>query len=294
MMKCLKVLGLMVVLGVFLLSSNLQAQEQNVLAKIGTRKITVADLNKIIGYYDQEQQKVIETNPQMKESILWQLVQGLVISKIARDKGFDKRTDIKNQQEILINNFLTSQYILKEVIEKVTISEAKVKAFYKDNADQFKTPDMIRVRHILIRVESGANEEEKKKSKVKAEEVLAKLTKGEDFAKLAAEVSDDPGTKSKGGDLDFFPRGTMIPAFEDAAFALKPGELSKAVETEFGYHLIKLEEKKDAFLEPYDKIKEKVKDQALQELRKAAVNEFIEKSLKNAKVEINPGRLQNQ
>ncbi len=119
--------------------------------------------------------------------------------------------------------------------------------------------------------------------------MLQRLKKGEDFAKLAAEVSDDTGTKAKGGDLDFFPKGTMIPAFDEAAFSLKPGELSNLVETEYGYHIIKVEEKKAALLEPYEKIAEKVKDQALQEMRKAAATEFVEKALKNAKVEINPG-----
>jgi peptidyl-prolyl cis-trans isomerase C len=148
---------------------------------------------------------------------------------------------------------------------------------------------MIRARHILIKVEQGATEEDKKKRKAKTEEVLEKLKKGEDFAKLASEVSDDLGTKAKGGDLDFFAKGSMIPAFEEAAFALKPGELSNMVETEYGYHIIKLEEKKESVLEPYETIKEKVKDMALQEMRKAAVTEFVEKSLKNAKVEINPG-----
>ena len=80
----------------------------------------------------------------------------------------------------------------------------------------------------------------------------------------------------------------MIPAFEEVAFSLKPGETSGVVETEYGYHIIKMEEKKEALLEPYEKIKDKVKDQALQEMRKAAVSEFIEKALKNAGVEINP------
>jgi peptidyl-prolyl cis-trans isomerase C len=288
MLKFCKVVGLLTLINL-IASPVLQAQDQAVVAKIGNKKITVAELNRIIGYYDQEQQKVIEKNPQLKETILWQLIQGTVISKIARDKGFDKRPDIKTQQELMINNFLASQYLQKMVIEKITITEAKAQAFYKDHPEVFKSPEMIRARHILIKVEQGATEEDKKKRKAKTEEVLEKLKKGEDFAKLASEVSDDLGTKAKGGDLDFFAKGSMIPAFEEAAFALKPGELSNMVETEYGYHIIKLEEKKESVLEPYETIKEKVKDMALQEMRKAAVTEFVEKSLKNAKVEINPG-----
>ncbi|MFH0789747.1 MAG: peptidylprolyl isomerase [Pseudomonadota bacterium] len=288
MMKFFKIAGFFALVSV-LISPALQAQDQEVVAKIGNKKITMSDLNKIIGYYDQEQRKVIANNPQLKETILWQVIQGTVISKIARDKGFDKKPNIRSQQELMINNFLATQYLQKEIIDKIILTEDKAKAYYKAHTETFKSPEMVRARHILIKAEPGASDEEKKKGKARAEDLLQKLKKGEDFAKLAAEVSDDTGTKAKGGDLDFFPKGTMIPAFDEAAFSLKPGELSTVVETEYGYHIIKVEEKKEALLEPYEKIAEKVKDQALQEMRKAAATEFVEKALKNAKVEINPG-----
>jgi parvulin-like peptidyl-prolyl isomerase len=273
---------------IILITPELEAQNAKFLAKIGNRIITQEDINRVIGYYDLEQRKMIEKNPQLKEAILWQIVQGAVIAKIAKDKGFDKKPDIKGQQEMIVTNFLATQYLQKEVIDKVTITENKVKAYYKDHNETFKTPEMIRVRHILVKVGPSATDEEKKTVKAKAEEILQRLKIGEDFVKLATEVSDDPGTKAKGGDLDFFPKGTMIPAFEEVAFSLKPGEVRGLVETEYGYHIIRMEEKKEAVLEPYEKIKDKVKDQALQEMKKAAATEFVEKALKNAKVKINP------
>lgn len=276
------------ILAIIFISPGVQAQDKEILAKIGTKTITTADLNRVIGYYEPEQQKVIENNPQIKENILWQIVRSTVIAQVAKKKGFDKKPEIRNQQEMIINNFLATIYLQKEVVEKVTITENKARAYYQDHGDLFKTPEMIRVKHILIKTESTAPEEEKKKAKAKAEETLKKLKDGGDFSKLATEVSEDPGTKDKGGDLDFFPKGTMIPAFEEVAFALKPGEISGLVETEYGYHVIKMEEKKDALLEPYEKIKDKVKDQALQEMRKEAVTEFVEKALKNAGAEIKP------
>jgi peptidyl-prolyl cis-trans isomerase C len=272
-----------------LFSSGLRAEPPTVLAKIGDKMITQTDLNRIIGFYDPEQRKMIEQNPQIREAILWQIVQGMVISKIARDKGFDKKPDIKLQQEMMVTNFLATQYLQKEILDKVTVTEAQAKTYYKDHPDAFKTPEAIRVRHILIKAAAPtASEEEKKAVKTKAEGVLERIKQGEDFAKVASEVSDDPGTKDKGGDLDFFSKGSMIPAFEEAAFVLKPGELSGVVETEYGFHVIKMEEKKEAVQEPYEKIKDKVKDQALQEKKKAVATDFIEKSLRNAKVEINP------
>jgi peptidyl-prolyl cis-trans isomerase C len=275
---------------IFLISLGVQAQDKEILAKIGNKTITVTDLNRIISFYDPEQQNMIEKNPQFRENILMQLVRSTVIAQLAKNKGYDKKPEIKSQQEILINNFLATIYLQKEVVEKITISEDKARAYYKDHPDTFTTPEMIRVRHILIKVEPSAPEDEKKKAKTKAEEVLTKLKGGEDFSKLASEASDDPGTKDKGGDLDFFPKGSMIPAFEKVAFSMKPGETSGLVETEYGYHIIKMEEKKDAFLEPYENIKDKVKEQGLQEMRKAAVTDFIEKASKNARVEIISGQ----
>ncbi|MGA3085510.1 MAG: peptidylprolyl isomerase [Thermodesulfobacteriota bacterium] len=267
----------------------LLAQDKEVLAKIGNKTITVADLNKVISFYDPEQQKVIGQNPQIKENILWQMVRSTVIANVAKKKGFDKKPVIRNQQEMMVNNFLAAMYLQKEIIDKITINDDKARSYYKDHIEVFKTPEMIRARHILIKTEASATDEEKKKAKAKAEEVLAKIKKGEDFSKLASEVSNDPGTKDKGGDLDFFPKGTMVPAFEEVAFSLKPGEVSGIVETEYGYHLIKMEEKKDAHLEPYENIKDKVKDQALQEMRKAAVTEFVDNAMKNARVEVYSG-----
>jgi peptidyl-prolyl cis-trans isomerase C len=271
-----------------LLRAEKPADKATVLAKVGDRTITQADMNRVIGFYDPEQRKMIEKNPQLREAILWQIVQGMVVAKVAREKGFDKKADIRAQQEMMITNFLANQYMQKEVLDKVTITESQTKAYYKDHQDAFKTPESVRVRHILIKgVPPTATEEEKKAAKGKAESALDRVKKGEDFAKVASEVSDDTGTKEKGGDLEFFSRGTMIPAFEEAAFALKPGEISGVVETEYGYHIIRMEEKKEAVLEPYDKIKDRVKELALQDKKKAAASDFVEKALKASKVEIN-------
>jgi len=288
MLSFFRVLSIIVIV-MFMTPHGLLAQDKEVLAKIGNKTITAADLNKVISFYDPEQQKVIGQNPQIKENILWQMVRSTVVANIAKKKGFDKRPDIRNQQEMMVNNFLAAMYLQKEILDKITINDDKARSYYKDHIDAFKTPEMIRARHILIKTETSATDEEKKKAKAKAEEVLAKIKKGEDFSKLASEVSNDPGTKDKGGDLDFFPKGTMVPAFEEVAFSLKPGEVSGIVESEYGYHLIKMEEKKDAHLEPYENIKDKVKDQALQEMRKAAVTEFVDKAMKSARVEVYPG-----
>ncbi len=290
MKRYLNILGICTCLLAGLASTSF-AQDPNVVARIGNRTITVADFNKILAYYDAEQRAMIEKNPQAKPTILWQTVQGMVIAGLAREKGFHKRPEIKGQLEMIINNFLAYQYLQKEVISKIKVTEKEAKAYYDKNPDLFKSPEQVKARHILIQVPKEASEEDKKKLKEKADEVLKKVKAGEDFAKLAAENSDDPGTKSKGGDLGFFSKGSMVPAFEQAAFSLKPGEVSELVETEFGFHVIKVDEKKEAVSEPFEPIKEKVTQQVLREKQEAKVTEFVEQALKKAKVSMNPAAL---
>jgi peptidyl-prolyl cis-trans isomerase C len=290
MKMSIKILGVTALLMSCLISTAF-AQDPNVLARIGNKTITVADFNKILNYYDAEQRATIEKNPQAKTTILWQTVQGMVIAALAREKGFDKRPEIKGQLEMINNNFLAFQYLQKEVISKIQVTEKEAKAYYDKNPDLFKTPEQVKARHILIQVSKDASDEEKKKAKEKADELLKKVKAGEDFTKLAAEYSDDPGTKSKGGELGLFSKGSMVPAFEQAAFSLKPGEVSDLVETEFGFHVIKVDEKKEAVSEPFESIKERVTKQVLREKQEAKVTEFVEQALKKAKVSINPGAL---
>jgi peptidyl-prolyl cis-trans isomerase C len=211
----------------------------------------------------------------------------LVISKIARDKEFEKRAEIREQLELLTDDLLASEYIKKEVVAKISVPEDDMKLFYKAHQEDFKAPEMVRARHILIKVDKSASGDDKKKAKDKAEGILKRIKSGEDFAKLASEFSDDPGSKTKGGDLGLFQRGKMVPAFEEVAFSLNAGEVSDVVETRFGFHLIKVEEKKEAAIEPYDKVKEKIGEKVRAEFKKARVAEFFEEAMKDAGVEMN-------
>jgi len=263
------------------------ADDDIVVAKIGEKKIMMSDFNRMISYYDAEKQSALQQNPIFKATILQRIVQGMVISKTAKDNGFDRRSDIREQIELLSNDFLATEYLKKEVIEKITVTEDDLKLYYKTHQEEFKTPAMVRARHILIRIAATATVDDKMKAKEKAAEILKKISAGEDFAKLASEFSDDAGTKTKGGDLGFFPMGKTDPAFEKAAFSLQRGEISDIVETQLGFHIVMIEEKKDAILQPYDKIKNKVKDKVFNDFKKAKIDEFAEKAMKDAGVEVN-------
>ena len=267
---------------------NVSAKDDDIVAKIGDRKITVSEFNKMLGYLDSEKQTLIEKNPQLKENVLQQYIQRIVISDIAKKKGFDKTPELKEQLEVMKDNFIALEYLKKEVTSKAEVPEENIMDYYESHKSEFTTPEMVRARHIVIKTGPSASDSDKSIAKGKTEEILKKIKAGEDFAKLATELSDDAGSKTKGGELGFFPKGRMVKPFEEAAFSLKPGEISEIVETQFGYHIIQVEEKKEPGTEPFEIAKEKIRQKLLQENTKTIVTEFIEKAVKEANVELYP------
>ena len=139
----------------------------------------------------------------------------------------------------------------------VKLTNDDVKKYYEEHKDRFTEPEKVQARHILIRPDKNMKDKEaaKKAARKLAESLLEKIRGGANFATLAKRYSADPGSARKGGDLGWFPRGVMMKPFEDAAFALKTGEISDIVETPFGYHIIKLEDRKPARIKPLPKAK---------------------------------------
>jgi len=261
-----------------------RAAEKEVLAQIGKKAITRADLEMLIGFYPENQRALIRNSPENRDAFIKDLVTITVVSDVARKKGYEKKRTIRKQIQLIKDQWLANAYLTKEIIEKVKISDQEAEDYYGKNKKLFEKPEQARARHILIVVKQGAGDDVKKAAKKKAEEILERIKKGEDFAKLAGEFSDDPGSKQKGGDLGFFPRNSMIPEFDKAVFALEPGGVSGIVETSFGYHIIKVEEKKKAEIPPYETIKEDARAMALQTAKQERVSRFIDQSFKDAGV----------
>jgi peptidyl-prolyl cis-trans isomerase D len=126
-------------------------------------------------------------------------------------------------------------------VEGVLADSERVRRFYDEHADRYHVPERVRARHVLLRIDKDAPEEKVAEVRRRAEQALERVRKGEDFAAVAGELSEDPGSKGQGGDLGFFPRGQMVPAFEEVAFALEPGQTSEVVRTDFGFHVIRVE-----------------------------------------------------
>ena len=139
----------------------------------------------------------------------------------------------------------------------LTVLPADVQRFYNDNLSQYQTPEEIRASHILLNTAS----KEEAAVRAQAEDLLKQLEAGADFAMLATEFSEDTGTATNGGDLDYFSRGRMVPEFETAAFALEPGQTSDIVQTQYGFHIIKVVDKRPAVTQPFDDVRPQIEDQ---------------------------------
>lgn len=178
-----------------------------------------------------------------------------LVAKKAQDEGLTTRTDVADRLRLAQERVLYDIYM--ERAEAQSIKEEKIEALARDEyrafPEKYTKPEEIRVRHILFRQCNC----DKNAHRVLAESVLERLKSGESFEELATTLSEDPGSAKRGGDLGLQPKGTMVPEFEAAAFALKKqGELSGLVETTFGLHIIRLEERVAAKLRPFDEVKE--------------------------------------
>ncbi|WP_434798008.1 peptidylprolyl isomerase [Terrisporobacter vanillatitrophus] len=231
-------------------------------------------------YQESEKQKVLPTDKQIQEQI------------DSFNESIKNDSDYKAELEKMAINeeFLKFQFSrdlansnLQEKFEKDTkISETDMKKYYEDNKKSFYT-ETVTASHILLKTQDDEGKElsaeKKKEAKKKAEEALAKVKSGEDFAKVAKEYSQD-SSASKGGELGTFGRGQMVTEFENAAFDMKKGEISNIVETQYGYHIIKVTGRVDK-QETYDDVKGKIKTTLASE----KYTEYVEKLKKDSKIE---------
>jgi peptidyl-prolyl cis-trans isomerase C len=179
-----------------------------------------------------------------------------------------------------------AKVIDSEVNSKVAVQDPEVKNFYDQNIDRFKQGDSVHAAHILIGVPQNATADAKAEAKAKATAVLKTVKAGGDFATLARANSQDPGSAPNGDDLGFFPKGQMTPAFEEAAFKLKPGATSGLVETPFGFHIIKVLEKRAPRTAPFEEVSGQIKDFLTQGQREQKLEQFVEQVKAKGKIEI--------
>jgi peptidyl-prolyl cis-trans isomerase D len=167
------------------------------------------------------------------------------------------------------------------VAATMDVSDATLHQYYDAHRDQYRTPERVKVRHILLMTQ-GKPKADVDKLKTKADELLKQIKGGADFAALATVNSDDPGSKTKGGDLGWIVRGQTVKNFESTAFSLKPGEISPVITTEYGFHILQVQEKQEAHLQSFDE----VKPQIMAEIKKSGLNDRVQTLADQARAEI--------
>jgi len=211
-------------------------------------------------------------------------------------KGFPSEAEYQavlqrmNVTEQELRTQVSRQLAMKKLIDQavipdVAVPDAEVKKYYDEHPDDFKMPEQVRASHILKKVDAKASDVDKAKAQKELTDLQARLKKGEDFSELAKKSSDCPSAP-RGGDLGFFPRGQMVPAFENSAFALKSGDVSDIIETQFGYHLIKVTDKKAPGTLTFDESKERIAQYLKQEKATDKVSKFIEELKSKAEIKM--------
>lgn len=201
---------------------------------------------------------------------------------------FNRALGQMNLSEAAVKSQIRRGMAIQRLIDEqfageVNISEKESKAYYDSHPSLFKQPEEVRASHILIKVDPQADESQRTKARQEIEKIQERLKKGEDFAALARKHSECPSSV-KGGDLNYFRRGQMVKPFEDTAFALETSEVSGIVETRFGYHLIKVTDKKPETTIAYKDIKGKIEEGLKQEKVQKETRRYVAKLKEKADV----------
>lgn len=172
-----------------------------------------------------------------------------------------------------------------QIAGKTEVTDEEAKKFYEENKAEFQQAETVKASHILFRLNKEDSEEVVNQKLKQAQGAEARAKKGEDFTTLAKELSEEPGAKESGGDLGFFPKERMVPEFAEVAFTEKVGDISDPVRTQFGWHVIKVTEKKPAGTLPYDEVKAQLMSYLKSKKQEEAAQEMLKSLRDSAKIE---------
>ncbi len=218
-----------------------------------------------------------QLSPQQKALVKKTLVEKALLSDLAKKEGIDKTSEFKKNLEKIANELMVNMWMKKQM-DSAVVSDSEAKDFYEKNKAKFLMPETVHARHILVKSEKEAKQIISELKGLKGDALKQK------FISLAKSKSIGP-SKSKGGDLGTFKKGQMVPAFSQAVWSLKPGEVTKTpVKTQFGYHVIYLESKNPAQAVSYDKVKNKIIATLKQQEFAKKVSEVVSELRSKAKI----------
>jgi len=238
--------------------------DDKILAKVSNKVITLKGLKDRIGRLPSYYKDAVNRN---KKKFLDETIVEMLFYEDALRKGLDKDKEVVEVLREARKKIMIAKLIKDEVEDKAKVGEAEIKKFYEEHKDEFKTSELWRASHILVN------------TKEEAAEILGSLSKGASFEELAKAKSTD-ATASRGGDVGYFKEGQLVPDFEKACMKLNVGQTSGIVQTQFGYHIIKLTDKKPPAPESYEKAARKIEDQ-LKKKKRSELFDNLVLTLKN-------------
>lgn len=246
----------------------------DVVAQVGDQKITSGDIEEILSHIP-PQYRTRYSSRQGRREIVEGLVEIKMLAYEAKNRGLDKKDSVRMKISYLTDQTLAKE-LESELKKNYQVSDADIQKYYQEHQEKYVTPERIKASHILV------------DSQAKADAVLAQYRKGAGFETLARQNSKD-SSASRGGDLGWFGKGRMDPAFEKAAWALKKGEVSGVVKTPFGYHIIRLDDRRESVSRAMDQLKRPIERAIQRERMEKEMTALKDSIRKKATVSINDG-----
>jgi len=238
-----RIAAMLAALALALPASDARSQADPVVAKVNGVEVRQSDLT--LAEEDMGQQAQQLTGDARKEYLLAYIADVILVSKAAEAKKVADQKDFKSRLAFIRNKLLME--VMLDAEGKAAVTDQSVKQAYEDAVKQMSGDQEVRARHILVPTEA------------EAKKILDEIKKGTDFAELAKQKSKDPGAAAEGGDLGYFTKDQMVPEFAETAFKLDKGQLSDPVKTQFGWHVIKVEDKRAKPAPGFDEVKDQVK-----------------------------------
>ena len=247
-------------------------KEGQVLAEVNGATITTGDFTSELKNLPEYLKSMADTPQGRKEMLDTMVIRELILQKAAKD-GLDKGPELEEKLRELKKRLIVESFLKKKVESDAQVSDADLKKFYDQNIEKFKSGEQIKASHILVKTEKEAND------------ILAQIKAGGKFDELAKKFSVD-SSSAKGGDLGWFGKGAMVPVFEQTALALKEGQISDVVKSDFGFHIIKLTGKRPAGTRPFDEVKDQIKAAIMPGKQQEIFQKIKEELKKSAKVTV--------
>jgi peptidyl-prolyl cis-trans isomerase C len=244
----------------------------SVLAEVNGGSITTGDFERELKNLPEYLKAMADTPQGRKEMLDTMVIRELILQQAAKD-GLDKGPEIEDKLQDLKKRLIVESFLKKKVETESKVSDEDMKKFYEQNKDKFKSGEQIKASHILVKTDK------------EAKDILAKIKSGGNFEELAKKSSVD-SSAAKGGDLGWFGKGSMVPAFEKAALALKEGQVSDVVKSDFGFHIIKLTGKRAAGIRPLEEVKDQIKGAIMPTKQQEVFQKIKEELKKTAKITV--------